>query len=296
MIVRFLLQVFTPMTADVTFSDGSVLACPRASLFVDAFNGKYGANAYNSSYSFPWNFTLDASLGTTTYPCPYLTSTFQFGCAGCPIGTYSLASGYSNGTSGVACNPACLPCPFGSVCDGSGAISAQPGYWGNASAGGVVELTVCPAGYCCTDNTSCTTIRACYGNRTGPLCGDCAPGFSESLDSSACVPTAQCDSDMRLFWPLAILGVFVDAFLQLVLVSDLLPHARRSFRACVVWISGVVRQSIARCQRTSVVVESEGEGLRGSSNRSQTDPYAPGDAKFKVFAYFTQVRLSCMCV
>lgn len=164
-----------------------MLMCPRAARFGDAFDGLFGPNAYNSTYSYPWN---DTDPPNAQQPCPYLTSTLQFGCSVCPYGTYNTAFGYSNGTAGASVNPVCRPCPFGGVCDGRSLPIPQPGYWGNIHSDGNVSFAVCPPGYCCADTSTCVTIGACFGNRTGDLCGDCAEGFVESIDSAGCIAIA----------------------------------------------------------------------------------------------------------
>lgn len=275
------------------------MRCPQASRFGDAFGGLYGPNAYNSIFSYPWNQT-DPDNGLAQ-PCPYLTSTLQFGCTACPSGTYSLSFGRSNGTAGAALNPDCFLCPFGAVCTGAGGIIAQPGYWGSVTHSGYVNFTVCPSGYCCNDVATCTSMDSCFGNRTGLLCGECLPGFTQSVDSTACVPTSACARDMLLFWPLAVVGILLAAFLQLLLVSDLLPGVRLWFRECVQCFRRLCQpDSRKRGSRGDTADYNDGLGvspplaeseaaLAPQSSPPRPSTLAAGDAKFKVFSYFTQV-------
>lgn len=308
--VSDVVQVVALLAANVTFTETSVMQCPRASRFVDAFNGLYGSNAYPSIYSYPWNQTGRYNRE----PCAYLTSTLQFGCSSCPYGTYSLSSGYSNGTAGSGVNPECFPCPYGGVCTGTGNVVAQPGYWGDSSDTGHVNFKLCPTRYCCSSTDTCVSLSSCFGYRAGPLCGDCAVGFSESVDSTSCVPTNQCASSSRLFWGLAIPGIFLVAFLQLVLVSDLLPGVRKSFVQCFRWCGESCRRlwktttrvvSWCGCDRQTRrapsgmalpptshdVDDAEGGTNEAAVDRGSADANTVAGAKFKVFTYFTQVRV-----
>lgn len=199
-------------------------------------------------------------------------------------------------------NAECLQCPFGGLCTPTSVI-AQPGYWGAYKEQGYVNFTLCPSGYCCADALSCTAMDSCFGNRTGPLCGDCRPGFSESIDSTACVPTSQCASDVPFVWPLAVVGIFIGAFLQLVLVSNLMSGVRRSCRhgfrcvtrACIRTVKSI-RASC--CQRDldgnePAATDRLLEPVSGSAQPKAVKKASTGDARFKVFSYFIQVGCTC---
>ena len=154
--------------------------------------------------------------------------TFVARCS-CPVQDsvpYSVQAGSSDGRPGNGgVSPInCFPCPFGGSCD-DGRIVAVDGFWG----GGYPKIvfTVCPNGYCCSSTTDdgdvswpCSAVNSCGNYRTGMLCGDCMNGTVESIGSALCVPLANCDSDLALFWPLLVLGLFLSAVLQLVFVSD----------------------------------------------------------------------------
>jgi hypothetical protein len=196
------------------------MACPTGSNFNDSFGGLYGPGSY-------------------LVPSPYcegggdvLASTLAFQCVVCPPGQYSLVGGSSDGTAGVATNFPCLPCPVGGVCAG-GVVGAIPGYWGapdvtppNAS------FAVCPAGYCCDGSATwpCTGLSPCGGHRTGALCGECAPGYVDSVGSAVCAATSACATDKVVFWSLVAGGEVLAAILQLTVVSG-------------VWLPSVVRPS-----------------------------------------------------
>jgi hypothetical protein len=139
----------------------------------------------------------------------------------CPVGTYALRGGFSTGQAGQANNPTCEQCPFGGTCS-EGSVLAQPGYWGASTSDNTVAFVMCPSGYCCDDVTSCVSIASgsCAGNREGILCAECALGFVEAIGSTACVHISACREDKPLFWVLFTIGVFVDAFVQLVFVSE----------------------------------------------------------------------------
>ena len=66
-------------------------------------------------------------------------------------------------------------------------------------------------------------INSCRGHRSGPLCGDCAAGFTEALGSSDCVSVAHCDSDKRVVYAVMIAGVFLAAGFLLVASGVWLP-------------------------------------------------------------------------
>lgn len=301
--VRVWPQVVVPMAGEVSFTNDSLFRCAQAARFTDTFGGLYGPNAYLSTFLYsPWNLTDPDN--NQQQPCTYLISTLQFGCVACPVGTYVLTPGYSNGSAGTAVNPDCLSCPFGGVCSANGAIASQPGYWGGRTPSGYINFTLCPPAYCCTDDKSCVDIHSCHGNRTGPLCGDCLPGYSEGLLSTTCVPTSQCASDVVSFWPLAVLGIFADAFLQLLFASHLLPHVRSACNGSVlVWKRMCCRLFGSRCCggcpiRAGGRLKYAGAGSAPSvekpfapeSEEVNDDADAADDAKFKVFSYFAQVR------
>lgn len=147
-------------------------------------------------------------------------STFDFQCAVCPSGQYSLFGGFSNGSAGTATNFNCLPCPVGGVCI-DGVVTAAPGFWGAASVPpSTVSFTVCSAGTCCDGQAwPCVGMSSCAGYRDGPLCGDCRPGYVVPIGSTQCVPQAACASDKPVLWAMVAVVELVSAVSQLTVVS-----------------------------------------------------------------------------
>ena len=196
--------------------------CPAGSNFVDTYGGLYGpAGAY--------------PVQDPACPSGYdiLQSTLQFQCARCAPGTYSVTPSTTTGAPNSTVAQLCRPCPLGGQCGADGGVVATPGYWGGANGDGTVTLVLCPTGYCCDgdDDASsvwpCAAIGVCGGNRVGRLCGDCRPGYVESIGSPVCVPVGQCADDRPVLWTVGAVGVLLAALVQLVLVSDVWLPAQR---------------------------------------------------------------------
>ena len=92
----------------------------------------------------------------------------------------------------------CMQCPYGGRCQQG--IRAVPNFWGYIQESHVL-FQHCPKGYCCA-TTDCNGFDICAKHRTGTLCGDCEPGYSEALFSSKCVPDEECDPTW--LWPVAV--------------------------------------------------------------------------------------------
>jgi hypothetical protein len=199
-----------------------------------------------TSCSFYWQLVCpppNASRACTALTCPSAR-------VRCPDQFYSLQQGSSSGQPGQSSLFNCSACPLGGQCTSSG-VSAVPGYWGaqtpslqvaatehpdvstppSPTPGSLVSdlndipslsFSLCPRGYCCTGDagspTPCSAIDVCAGNRQGQLCGDCAPGFTESFGSAVCVPVPSCDR--RRFVAVMTVGVVLSAAMQLLVVSD----------------------------------------------------------------------------
>ena len=113
----------------------------------------------------------------------------------CPIGTYSIDRGSSQGFT-IENHVKCLPCPTGGNCTSS--LSAKHNFWGYPIGNGV-HFKLCPQGYCCPAvNQTCPYHNSsylhsgCQGNRTGILCGRCKRDFSETLFTTNCLPVKDC--------------------------------------------------------------------------------------------------------
>ena len=215
-------QVVIPSAGNVTMSGSTRFQCPVASNFVDVYNGLYGANG-----SYPTTFQYCRQNANQTAQVRVLVSTLQYQCEPCPLGTYALLAGESDGQPRHSNAFQCQECPFGGVCSSRTLVPAA-GYWGGGSLN--VTFAVCPDGYCCTGGGStrwpCVAVNGCGGHRTGPLCGDCEAGYVEAVGSAECVPVSQCDRDKPSAWTIVVVCIAVAAVLQLAVVSDVwLPSA-----------------------------------------------------------------------
>ena len=93
-------------------------------------------------------------------------------------------------------DPTCFPCPIGAQCGHT--ITSLPDYWGYKNDSGYITMIRCPDGYCCTDNETCIGIDSCATGRTGTLCGNCEPNFTESMLSQSCVSTENCSDSLTI--------------------------------------------------------------------------------------------------
>ena len=137
-------------------------------------------------------------------------STWQFSCLACAGNSYSLQRGRAVG-SHVVPGFKCLPCPFGANCSQN--IIAKPNFWGfkEQLTPPKLKFTMCPLGYCRPpDIRDFPKYNGCQGNRSGELCGQCSDGYSETLFSTNCRPSQECNDNW--FWPVALLYVLVMAF------------------------------------------------------------------------------------
>jgi hypothetical protein len=147
-----------------------------------------------------------------------LVSALSYACSRCTTGQYSLATPTLGGAAPVTVM--CTSCPYGGSCSGGDDVTAAPGFWGSSSntssssssssSSAPTQLSFfrCPGGYCCDGgaSTPCVSIGGCAGNRNGALCGGCAPGFAQTVGSTACRAAAECGgADALWFAPLALL-------------------------------------------------------------------------------------------
>ena len=95
----------------------------------------------------------------------------------------------------------CYPCPFGGDCS-KGEVTARPNYWGYKH-NGFTAFEICPLGHCCSDiDIKCKLYDTCAVHRQGRLCGECEPGYTESLMSRTCIPDEKCKD--WWIWPSAV--------------------------------------------------------------------------------------------
>ena len=148
--------------------------------------------------------------------CPnglYVTrsQSFTFSCKRCSSGFYSVDPFEGR----------CRAFPYGANCTNN--IAAKPTFWGfpSLSDRGSVSFQQCPIDYCCPyGNNSCpynndqyNLSSGCSGNRTGFLCGECKPGFTETLFSARCRGSNDCND--YWFWPVALFYSSAFAFFLL---------------------------------------------------------------------------------
>ena len=133
--------------------------------------------------------------------CIENVTVLSFSCKLCSPGYYSLQTGFSKGLA-VDDSFQCQPCPLGATCiRNESSIAAIENFWGYnvpGRDGQVLKFVPCPKGYCRSPSPQSLVYNSCHGNRTGFLCGQCAPGYTESLFNSECRETAQCKD--YLFW------------------------------------------------------------------------------------------------
>ena len=95
----------------------------------------------------------------------------------------------------------CHPCPFGGDCS-QGQVKARPNYWGYTYKK-FTYFQSCPLGYCCNDiDIPCDAHNTCAPHRQSQMCGECEPGYTESLMSRTCIPDEKCKD--WWIWPAAV--------------------------------------------------------------------------------------------
>ena len=105
-------------------------------------------------------------------------------------------------------------------------VRVSQGFWTKFSESGKLERAQrCPRGYCkCRDSIdgACplppllsidsTPDALCYGNRTGKLCGGCAPNFTQSMNDRSCISNETCAKNLWWVWTLSVLGYAAFSF------------------------------------------------------------------------------------
>ena len=170
--------------------------------------------------------TCDPFLVSGSYSNEGKTAGFlQYSCLTCPVGQYSLQRG---GTIGKELIPGfqCLPCPFGANCSQN--IIAKPNFWGfkEQFTPPEVKFIMCPLGYCRPISRSDlpAEFNGCQGNRSGELCGQCSDSYSETLYSTNCRPSEECND--YWFWPVALVYLMVMA-LYVTFKPPIMPWIKR---------------------------------------------------------------------
>ena len=140
--------------------------------------------------------------------CRINVTVLKYSCVSCPQGYYSLQKGTSRGLF-VNSTVDCLQCPFGASCIERN-IAAKPNFWGYQATNSrqqQLQFSPCPEHYCKSpsqdskesrenelDHSLLKECNSCHGKRNGTLCGKCAKGFTESLFSTECSKTTECNN------------------------------------------------------------------------------------------------------
>ena len=175
--------------------------------------------------------------------CRINVTTVMFTCRMCPPRMYSFQSGFSRGLM-VRKGFKCLECPFGAQCNGPNNIVAKQNFWGykvtNASNFSALAFLPCPEEYCSNPTRSSyhEDYDSCYGNRSGVLCGRCAPGFTETLFSPECRKSEEC----RWNYLLWLLMVFYTIGLTFYLLKK--PPLVHILKDQIFWFSKNRQQSL----------------------------------------------------
>ena len=155
------------------------------------------------------NFTDRVITQVNSTPCNINVTTLEVTCSACEGNSYSLQRGLA---LGYLIEPGfkCFPCPFGANCSQN--IIATPNFWGfeEQVSPPALKFTMCPLGYCRPPNrTDYPEYNGCQGNRSGELCGQCGDAYTETLFSTNCRPSHECND--YWFFPAASLYVLVMA-------------------------------------------------------------------------------------
>jgi hypothetical protein len=138
-------------------------------------------------------------------------SLFMLICKPCGRGTYSLQQEVlklNDSTMANGMHVQCKPCPQGGVCDDG--IRSLPSFWGWRQ-DEEIKFLPCPSSTYCCSNQRCISYDSCSVNRVGRLCGQCKPGFSESMFSHLCIPNEQCNGYM--LWSIFVIISFAYIFI-----------------------------------------------------------------------------------
>jgi hypothetical protein len=148
---------------------------------------------------------------TTSGSTPAAIHSLQIYCKRCPPNQYSIEESRLRltgiTTDIVPRNHSCHRCPYGATCDDG--IKNRKNFWGINVSASEVEMFSCPEGYCELDATKSFSFSTCAAHRSGPLCGRCESGYSESLLGTACVDESHCqNSNWLLLIFIFIYGLF----------------------------------------------------------------------------------------
>ncbi|XP_078372349.1 uncharacterized protein LOC144656014 isoform X2 [Oculina patagonica] len=155
------------------------------------------------------NFSNTITTETKDDSCTIRVTGLDYSCLPCAGGLYSLQRGQVHGTH-LMSGFECLICPFGANCSKN--IVAKQNFWGfeKSYLPPTLKFTICPPGYCGrNEQEDSLDYNSCQGNRLGVLCGQCKPGYTETLYSACCRPVSKCTD--YWFWPVAAVYVLIVA-------------------------------------------------------------------------------------
>ncbi|XP_044177522.1 LOW QUALITY PROTEIN: uncharacterized protein LOC122959940 [Acropora millepora] len=153
---------------------------------------------FENTTHFQYGYAIDGSF------CKFNVTVLDYSCMPCSPGFYSLQRGVMRGLNSrqfVHCHT----CPFGATCIEKNVV-ARPNFWGYPNSNNSrLTFYPCPEGYCQTppSRSDARQYNHCVGNRSGFLCGKCAPEYSETLFSTECRKKNECNNHM--FWIITIL-------------------------------------------------------------------------------------------
>ena len=198
-------------TADVLTKYNPMLAATRTNLItVDATStfrcpsGKRIKLNKITKTEADFQFTKDNEM------CLMKVTYVKLFCEECPDEFYSLQRGLTTGLD-INNRTMCLKCPYGASCVG-GNITAKENFWGlNMSTNPPsLQFFPCPLEYCSSpEYSNYSTYNACFGKRSGVLCGKCSDGYSEALYSTSCRKKEKCND--HWFWPTTAIYVVLFA-------------------------------------------------------------------------------------
>ncbi|XP_078370503.1 uncharacterized protein LOC144654283 isoform X1 [Oculina patagonica] len=146
------------------------------------------------------NYTHFAYSEKNCSSCRINVTVLKYSCRLCPPGLYSLQKGVSQGFN-VRGSFNCSPCPYGANCIENN-IASKANFWGYPISNNL-SFFACPEHYCQSPASNSKEYNSCHGNRAGFLCGKCAPGYSETMFSTECHKSTECNNHM--LWIITIM-------------------------------------------------------------------------------------------
>ena len=152
----------------------------------------------------------------------------RLSCKECGYNFYSLQRGHAKGINGNK-SFMCMPCPRGADC--LPAIKSKTNFWGYPISGNPLKLafTICPFGYCKSPQPNSSEYNACEGKRTGVMCGECSPGYTEALWSTHCTSVDNCND--HWFW-IAFLALVVSLAILLIFKPPFITYSLKQ----IIWL------------------------------------------------------------